>query len=369
MSQTESFNHILVKKGIQHQPLPVTLSSLEDDLQMIEDSLLNGAFDQAKAFAQSILDADPCNHQAYAYMVLIDRQMHSFDELLEAGEALDRDLNYKKAVYYGNQELAHFNALIKEKIFNASLEKIYYQSIYAYLEQDYFTCKVKLAAKLKEAQMFGYTHGSFYEKLILLKNAADTKYAAQKEEYIKFYRDELTSFVYFRNLLVDIDFKYDTSYSRDLERIIECHHRYLKEIHQGHFHKKRYDMNYEKECIMNDIQKLIDGYAALDQERYEEAYKLFRQMGDCFHVDEIRNQAKRLSKLQERYHYALAAYKEAHYYRALNAFSLCLTYKDSAQYYHQIKDILITKAIFLVKIVALIDLCFFMYILYLNMPK
>lgn len=362
MAHTNSFNHTLIKKQA-YAHAPATIAKLED----IPEFLRVGAFDQAQACTQTILDADPGNHQAYAYQVLIDRQMHSFDELLEASEVLDHDLNYKKAVYYGNQELLHLNELIKEKLFEAALEKVYYQGIYAYLEQDYFSCKVKVDAKLKQAQMLGYTHSSFYEKLTLLKAAADTKYVVQKEEYIKFYRDELTSFVYFRNLLVDIDFKYETSYSRDLERIIECHHRYLKDIHQGRFHKKRYDMNYEKECIMNDIQKLIDGYTAFDQERYEEAHKLFCQMGDCFHVDEIRNQAKRNSKLQERYRYAITSYKDAHYYRALNAFSLCLTYKDSRQYYDQAKDILINKAITAVRIVALIDLCFFMYMLYVNM--
>ena len=99
-----------------------SLLSIQPDV-LIKRAFLfleEGAFDKADNYIEAALNQDPENADAYLAKLMMDLKVSSIEELSTIGERIDDNINYKRALRYGDDEL-------KEKLETAHKESVKYQ--------------------------------------------------------------------------------------------------------------------------------------------------------------------------------------------------------------------------------------------------
>ena len=99
-----------------------SLLSIQPDV-LIKRAFLfleEGDFEKADNYIEAALNQEPENAQAYLAKLMMDLKISSIEELSTIGERFDDNINYKRALRYGDEEL-------KEKLETAHKESVKYQ--------------------------------------------------------------------------------------------------------------------------------------------------------------------------------------------------------------------------------------------------
>jgi len=123
----------------------VTLSENSEQLHLYQPEALlkrafllleEGLFDKADAYLEAVLNQDPENAEAYLGKLLLDLRISSVDELSNVYETFDHNINYKRALIYGDEKLKEKLIIVhKDCMFAITkreeerIEKIYSEAI------------------------------------------------------------------------------------------------------------------------------------------------------------------------------------------------------------------------------------------------
>ena len=92
-------------------------------LKRAEILIGDGDFDKADELLERVLDNDPTNSQAYLLKLLIEKRVHTVEELKTMDETLEDNSNFKKAYDFGDETQKNRLSSINESISNRKEEE------------------------------------------------------------------------------------------------------------------------------------------------------------------------------------------------------------------------------------------------------
>ncbi len=154
-----------------------SLSNLQPDVLLKRSFLFieEGNYDMANNYIEALLNKEPENAEAYLAKLLIDVNVSSMDDLSNLSEPFDDNINYKRALRYGNEKL-------KEKLLKAkgdclaTIAKLKEEELIRYeKENEEMYQEAKRLIKISEELHPNSTNESLNDAIELLTEIPDYK--------------------------------------------------------------------------------------------------------------------------------------------------------------------------------------------------